>query len=137
MNPTIQPVKMSVGRSYYLVTFATLADRSRWLSQHDFFYQPEENCQARWVSNHNGSDYTHKLEIIPFDPMHSNNPRALCMRVYLIKRSEEESTDEPFDPLHPKGGRPSKSPSTKSSYCGETALERELNLPVYLRYSQS
>lgn len=136
MNPTIQPIKMPGGRSYYLVTFATIADRSRWLKKNDFYYHPLENCQARWASTHNGSDFTHSLEIIPFDPDHSNNPRALCMRVYLTKMKEEVRSIELPKPPIAASGRPSKSPSVKSTFSGETASQRELNLPVYLRYSQ-
>lgn len=142
MNPTIQPIRQSGGRSYYLVTFPTMADRSRWFHKNDFSYHPLENCQARWTSTHNGSDFTHSLEIIPFDHEHSNNLRALCMRVYLIKLKEEKPIELPKpDPkpelTHPPAGRPRKSPLVKSSYSGETASQRELDLPVYLRYAKS
>lgn len=84
MNPTTFPHKAAKPRdSYYLLTFETLADRTRWLLKHDFTFAPIEHASARWASWHNGGDFTHSLEMVPFAREHSCNPMALSLKVYL------------------------------------------------------
>jgi len=84
MNPTIIPMKSATAaRSFYMVTFETHADRTRWLDRNDFVQSPTEIAIARWTSWHNGSDFTHSLEMVPYAPELNHNTLALCLKVYV------------------------------------------------------
>lgn len=131
MKPTITPIRAEGEKPFYLVTFATLADRTRWLAKHDFHYRPLEGFQARWTSSHNGSDFMHSLEIIPYDSSLWNNPRALCMRVYVSSIIQQEVSIAPIN------GRPPKTPAVKGSPSSKESTRETLNLPSYLRNAQS
>jgi hypothetical protein len=84
MNPQIHPIHPGhKAKPYYMVTFESLADRTRWLIRHDFTFAPIETALARWVSWHNGGDFTHHLEMVPVAVELSTNPLALCLKVYV------------------------------------------------------
>lgn len=110
MNPTIHQVRnVKPTPSYYMVTFDTLADRTRWCLHHGFVFEPTEMYGARWTSTHNGNDFTRWLEMVPYSNDLAHNPRSLCLKVFLhdynktikpkptITRLADELTFRPTD----------------------------------------
>lgn len=116
-NPIIQPHPGS--NPFYLVTFETISDRTRWLLRNGFSFDSLEHSTARWTSTHNGSDFTHWLEMIPYAFEHACNPRSLCLKVLLHPYNKRTK------PIH----RPSSKPIRDSlgTYGSNTTSKEELD----------
>lgn len=106
-NPSIYARRPDKAKPYYLVTFETLADRTRWLLRNGFTMDPLEHITARWTCTHNGSDFTHWLEMVPYATELSCNPRALCLRVYLHAYNQHTKPDKPKERASSKPKRDS------------------------------
>ncbi len=97
-NPIIQAFPNAKHKPYYTLLFETLSDRTRWLLRNGFSFDPSELDTARWTCTHNGSDFSHSLEIVPFAAEHACNPRSLYLKVYLhaydTKRKSQGSVED-------------------------------------------
>lgn len=105
MKPKISHIPATpLHKEYYLVVFETLSDRTRWLQQQGFTYEPSDLVLARWTRLPSAPYRNFILEMTPLAPEHKDQIRALCMKVTGHKVKQHECKSHP--PSH-EAGHPS------------------------------
>jgi hypothetical protein len=114
---------------HYLVIFETMADRTRWILQNGFRFNPTENMLARWTKPNNGPESKNWLEMYPMAPEHRQEIRALSMMVVAHKNSKQTEYP-PYDRDDGQDGNLDK-PSEKQCLAAQARIEIDALLGIH------